>query len=90
MPRLKVFFEISINVATDNLINKNNSWSFFSVIIELNKKFLKFTFNGENKSIDQSMISYYANHDSRQRINSKPIRVEYNIWVFAEAYGCVV
>ena len=60
------------------------------MIIELNKRFLKFTFNGENKSIDQSMISYYANHGSRQRINNKPIRVEYNIWVFAEAYGYVV
>ena len=56
----------------------------------LNKRYLKFTFSGENKSIDQSKIPYYPNHGSRQRIKSKSIRIGYNIWVLAEAYGYVV
>ena len=60
------------------------------VFLQLNKSFLKFTFNGENKSIDQSMISYFANHSSRQRINNKPVAMGFNIWVLAEAYGYLV
>ena len=87
MPRLKAFFDVSIFVATKNLINKNNSWNF---VPWLNKRYLKFTFNGENKSIHQSKISCYANHGSRQRIRSKSIRIGYNIWVLAETYGYVV
>ena len=46
--------------------------------------------NGENKSIHQSKISCYANHGSRQRVRSKSIRIGYNIWVLADAYGYVV
>ena len=62
----------------------------FTVINELNKRFLKFSFNGENISMNESMIPYYRTHDSRQRINKKLIQVGYNIWVLAEAYGSVV
>ena len=36
------------------------------------------------------MISYFANRDSRQRINNKAIKMEYNFWLVAEAYGYVV
>ena len=61
-----------------------------SVINELNKRCLKFTFNEEKKSIDQSMITYFANHSSRQRMNNKPHRMGCKIWVLAEAYSCVV
>ena len=71
MPCFKVFFEIPITVATNK----------FSVINELDKRFLKFTFNVENKSIDQSMISYFSNHGTRQRINNKKIGVGHSIWV---------
>ena len=49
-----------------------------------------FSFNWENKAVKQSMISYYANHRSRQRINNKPIWAGYNIWVLAEAHGYIV
>ena len=58
------------------------------MINELHIRFLNFTFN--NKSIDQSMISYFANRGSRQRINNKAIRMEYNFWFVAEGYGYVV
>ena len=60
------------------------------MISELNKAFLNFSFNGENKSIDKSMIPYFGTHDSRHRIKRKPILVEYNICVLAEQYGAVV
>ena len=36
------------------------------------------------------MISYFANHGTRQRINNKPIGVRHSILVLAEAYGYVV
>ena len=56
----------------------------------LNNKFLKHSFNDENKSIDESMISYFGTHGSRPRINNKPICVGYKFWVLAEAYGYVI
>ena len=46
-----------------------------------------FSFNGEKKSIDKSMILYYKTHGSRQRINNKPIRVGCNIWILADNVG---
>ena len=49
-----------------------------------------FSFNGENKSIYEPTIPYCRTHDSRQRINNKQIRLGYNIWILAEAYGYVV
>ena len=60
------------------------------MINEINKSFLKFTFNGKNKSIDQSMISSFANHGSRQRINNKPGPIGCNSRGLAEAYGYLV
>ena len=36
------------------------------------------------------MISYYATHGSRLRINNKPVQVGCNIWVLSEAYGYVI
>ena len=50
------------------------------MINELNKRFLEFSFNGENKSINESMILFYGTHDS------KVIPVGYDIWVREESY----
>ena len=61
-----------------------------SVINEINKNFLKFTFNGRNRSIDQLVISNFANHGSRQWINNKSGPMGCNIWGLAEAYGYLV
>ena len=60
------------------------------MINELNKRCLNFTFNDEKKSIDQSMITYFANHSSKKRLNNKPNRLGCKIWVLAEACSCVV
>ena len=56
------------------------------VINESNKRFLKFSFNRENKSIDESMIPCYGTYDSRRRINKKPIRVANKIYFWWNAY----
>ena len=77
--RLSLFFEISIFVTTNKLTNKINSWS--SVCPKL-----QFSFNGENKSINESMIPYYGTHGKSQRINDKSIRMGYDIWVLAKPY----
>ena len=60
------------------------------MIKDLNNKFLKHSFNGKNKSVNESMIPYFGTHGSRQRINNKPIHVGFKFWVLAEAYGYVI
>ena len=60
------------------------------MINELNKRFLKFSFNKENKSLHESMIPYYWTHGSRERTNNKPIWVGYSIWIFVKGYGYVL
>ena len=92
MPRFKVFFEVHqcLHHCGNEQVHKEIQISNLrSVINELNKRFLKFTFHGKNKFIDQSMISYFANHGSWQRINNKPIGGGHNIWLLSEAYGYV-
>ena len=59
------------------------------MINELNKRFLKFSLNDENKSIERIYYSLLANSWLWQIINNKPNRVGYNIWVPTEAYGYV-
>ncbi len=36
------------------------------------------------------MIPYYGRHGSKQRIQNKPIRSGYKVWVLAEVLGYVV
>ena len=60
------------------------------MIKDLSKIFLKHSFNGEDKPIDESMIPYFDTHGSRQRINNKPIRIAYKFGVLAEAYCYVI
>ena len=75
--RLSVFFEISIFVTTNNLIKQTNS-------------FCKYSFNGKNKAIDESMLLYYGTHTIRQRINNTS-RFEWDIkFGSLQKHGCVV
>ena len=81
----------NLNLCCNEQFDKQDKFSKLrSVINELNKRYLKFSFNEDYKSIGESMIPYYRTHGIRQRINNKPIRVGYNIWVLAEAYGYAV
>ena len=55
------------------------------IINELNKGFLKFSLNEENKFIERMYDSLLPNSWQKQLKNNKPVRVGYNIWVPAEA-----
>ena len=80
----------NLHLCDNEQLDKYSNFSkLCPVINELNRRFLKFSFNGENKSIDESMIPYDGSHGRRQQINNKPIRAGYNIWVIAEAFGYV-
>jgi len=81
----------NLHLCDNEKIDKSDKFCKVRPTIDhLNKKFLEFSFNGENKSIDESMVPYFGTHGSRQRINNKPVRVGYKIWVMAEQYGYVV
>lgn len=60
---------------------------FYSMI---NERCLIFFPTTQNLSIDESMIPYYGHHGSKQRIQSKPIRVGYKQWVMASPDGYVI
>ena len=44
----------------------------------------------DDLSVDESMIPYYGGNCSKQRIQNKPVRVGYKMWVLAESFGYVV
>ena len=69
----------------EQLEKQEKLWKLCPFISELIRRLLKFSFNGEDKSIDESMILYYGTHGSRQRINNKPVRVRYYIWVLTKS-----
>ena len=81
----------NLNLCDNEKHDRQDKFSkLLPVINELSKNILKFSFNEENKSIDESMISCYGTHGSRQRINNKPIWLGYNIWILVEGHGYVV
>ena len=81
MIRLSVLFEI-LNLCDNEKFDKKDPSR--AVVNVLNKRFSNFSFNGESKSINKSMIPFYGTYGSKQRINNKPIRVGYIIWILAE------
>ncbi len=46
--------------------------------------------NRDNKSVDEAMVPYYGRNSSKQRIQNKPVRVGYKMWVMAETSGYVI
>ena len=60
---------------------------FFDMI---NQRCLDNRANLPNLSIDEAMLPYYCRNSSKQRIQNKPIRVGYKMWVMAEDSGYVV
>ena len=81
----------NLNLWETKQLGKQDKFSkVLSAINGLNKSILKFSFIGENESVEESLIPYSGTHGSRQQINKKLIQVLYNIWVLAEAYAYVV
>ena len=63
-------FVQNLNLSGNEQLDKQDS-KLCLVISELNKKFLKFSFNGENRFINEFINLYYGTHGSRQPRNSK-------------------
>ena len=40
--------------------------------------------NSADLSVDESMLPYYGRNNSKQRIQNKPVRSGYKMWVSAE------
>ena len=56
----------NLNLCGNEQLEKQGKFSKLRPLInELNKRFIKYSFNGENKSIEESMIPYYGTHGSR-------------------------
>ena len=41
-------------------------------------------------AVDEAMIPYFGKNNSKQRIQNKPVRVGYKMWVLAEESGYIV
>ncbi len=56
----------------------------------MNKKCLEFRANLPNLSVDEAMIPYFGRNSCKQRIQNKPVRLGYKMWVLAEDSGYIV
>ena len=76
----------------DNLqLRENDKMAKIRPFYEMiNERCLKNRANLPNLSVDESMLPYYGRNNSKQRIQNKPIRVGYKMWVMAEDSGYVV
>ena len=58
----------NLHLCENEQLDKSKFSNLHPVINESNKRFLKLSFNGKKKSIDESSIPYYGTHGSRQQI----------------------
>ena len=61
--------------------------SFYKLI---NDRCFKFRENVPYLAVDEAMIPYFGKNNSKQRIQNKPVRVGYKMWVLAEESGYIV
>ena len=54
------------------------------------RRCVEFRPNSENLSVDESTLLYYGRNNSKQRIQNKPIRSGFKMWVLAEPLGYAV
>ena len=50
---------------------------------------MKYRVNEEDYSFDEAMLPYFGRNNSKQRIQNKPVRVGYKMWVLSESSGYV-
>ena len=60
---------------------------FYYVVV---RRCIEFRPNSENLSVDEPMLPYYGRNNSKQRIQNKPTRTAFKMWVLAEPLGDVV
>ena len=65
-----VFYETCIQFGNTKLDDTDKFCKLRPTEKDLNNKFLKHSFNGENKLIDKLMISYFGRYGTSRRINN--------------------
>ena len=65
-------------------------WKLGPFLNLIDKRCLDNRSNLTNLSVDKAMLPYFGWNSSKQRIQNKPIRVGYKVWVLAEKSGYVI
>ena len=79
------------HLCDNNNLDKNDKVAkVYPLYNVMNARCLKFRGNNSNICVDESMIPYYGRNGCKQRIQNKPIRLGYKMWVLAESNGYVV
>ena len=105
LPRRKLYWENSPDVHNEALSNAMSQNPFEDILSNLHfsdnwkvcplyNLIIKRCFdnrpNTPDLSVDESMIPYYGRNNSKQRIQNKPVRSGYKMWVLAESNGYVI
>ena len=56
----------------------------------INQRCLRFYSKSSFICVDESMLPYYGQHSSKQRIAGRPLGMGYNGWVLAQSNGCAL
>ena len=75
------------NLELDKTDKMTKMRPFYNLI---NERCLKFRENVPHLAVDEAMIAYFGKNHSKQRIQNKPVRVGYKMWVLAEESGYIV
>ena len=86
MELIKVF-----HLCDNSKLDKNDRMSKVRPFYDMmNAKCLKLRPNSPNLSVDEAMLPYFGRNSCKQRMQNKPVRVGYKMWVLAEESGYVV
>ena len=80
-------FHLCDNMSLNNSDKMTKVRPFFNM---MNERCLKFRANLPNLSVDEAMLPYFGRNSSKQRIQNKPVRLGYKMWVLAEDSGYIV
>ncbi|XP_045123814.1 piggyBac transposable element-derived protein 3-like [Portunus trituberculatus] len=79
-----------VHAADNTDLDKEDKFAKVCPILDiLNERFLKYgeVFGPTSISINESMVSYYGGHPTKQFIRGKPIRWGYKAWIAASLLG---
>ena len=80
------FLEITVFCDSEQLNRTHKIYKFRPVINELDERFLKFSFNGEKKSINESMIPFYGTCGSRKQNGMYSLAPCRSIWLYSSVW----
>ncbi|KAK6173089.1 hypothetical protein SNE40_016615 [Patella caerulea] len=80
-----------IHLADNTKLDHSDKMAKLRPLIDrLNVNFLKLWPASQNVNVDESMISYYGRHSSKQFIQNKPIRYGYKVWCLNTPPGYLI